>query len=157
RELDQHGAREAARRHRERFRHPVLERGDGHDAQPGRHPRRAGEQGSAGGVSATSRPPAPQLPLVASGTGRPRCVARRRCTLDAATWDSLRERAAEAGVTPLSTLACAFADILAAWAREPRFTFAVAYGDTLLPLEVDADPDLSFRERATNLQLRLQA
>src|SRR5262249_41937018 len=56
RQLDEPAAREAAGCRRDRLRRPVQQRGDGHDAQPRRHPDGAGGQGGGGGMSVASRP-----------------------------------------------------------------------------------------------------
>ncbi|MER5784194.1 amino acid adenylation domain-containing protein [Streptomyces mobaraensis] len=71
-------------------------------------------------------PPAPRLPLLRSpeSVTEPRFV-RRSVRVPAARWDRLVARAGEAGLTPAGLLLAAYAEALAPWAQEPRFTLNV--------------------------------
>ena len=101
-------------------------------------------------------PPAPQLPLAPNPPAGPVArLVRRRRRLAAQRWAGIEARARDAGLTPASVLLCAFADILAAWAREPRFALAVGRAGDRAAIVVDADPDRSFTERATALPQRM--
>jgi pyochelin synthetase len=116
-------------------------------------------------------PPHPELPLAASpaAIGRPRFV-QHTVRLDAARWAALRERAAEAGVTPTVALLTAYAETLARWGAGRRFTLtttvavrppghAAAIGNfsqTML-VEVVLDTDSAFTARARAMQARMRA
>jgi amino acid adenylation domain-containing protein len=68
-------------------------------------------------------PGAPDLPL-ANNPGSlalPQFV-RRRASLSRDGWSRLKNRAAQAGVTPSGILLAAFADVLAAWSKSSAFT-----------------------------------
>ncbi|KAB7836968.1 non-ribosomal peptide synthetase [Streptomyces mobaraensis] len=71
-------------------------------------------------------PPAPRLPLLRSpeSVTEPRFV-RRSVRVPAARWELLVARAGEAGLTPAGLLLAAYAEALAPWAQEPRFTLNV--------------------------------
>ncbi|MDB4947620.1 MAG: blmIV, partial [Gemmatimonadetes bacterium] len=68
-------------------------------------------------------PPGPELPLAMSPDQltQPRFV-RRTATLDATRWERLKTLAARAGLTPSGVLLAAFAEVLAAWSKNPRVT-----------------------------------
>ncbi|RZS45024.1 pyochelin synthetase [Herbihabitans rhizosphaerae] len=75
-------------------------------------------------------PPAPELPLAdrvlddgthRENTGKAR-FTRHQVTLDPARWERLRQRAAEAGVTASAAVLAAYAEVIGAWSRTPRFT-----------------------------------
>jgi amino acid adenylation domain-containing protein len=117
-------------------------------------------------------PPAPELPMARSPDSiEPPRFANRRFTLNAARWTRLREQARSAGVTPSAVLCTAYADALAAWARNPRFTLNCTVGErlpvhpdvdrvigdftTLILLEVDADAPGDFTERVRGTQRQL--
>ena len=107
--------------------------------------------------------------MAPAALGTPRFV-RRSCRLDPAAWSELKARARAAGLTPSALLLAGFADIVALWAREPRFTINLSLfnrqplhpqvdsvvGDftTLTLLEVDATP-AQFLDRARAIQSRL--
>jgi SagB-type dehydrogenase family enzyme len=116
-------------------------------------------------------PGPPQLPL----TRRPQSIERPRFVrrlggLPAPAWRELRARARREGLTPSGLLLTAFADVLAAWCREPRFTLNLTLfnrlplhpqvnqimGDfsatVLLVVDVRAG---AFRARARELQRQL--
>jgi amino acid adenylation domain-containing protein/non-ribosomal peptide synthase protein (TIGR01720 family) len=117
-------------------------------------------------------PGAPELPLskTLAAIDRPRFV-RRGGGLAAPVWERLKGRAAKAGLTPSGVLACAFADVVAAWSARPRFLLSLTLfnrlplhpqvneliGDftSVVLLEVDAASDADFLARAQRLQRRL--
>lgn len=117
-------------------------------------------------------PPAPELPLAQSPEAvvRPR-FRRRGAKLGRDTWRRLKQRAAEAGVTPSGLLLAAYAEVLAAWSRVPRFTINLPQfhrlplhphiqqlvGDftSLTLLAADASSGSTFLERARNVQQQL--
>jgi amino acid adenylation domain-containing protein len=114
-------------------------------------------------------PPAPQPPLAREPktVDRPRFVRRQR-RLPAEQWRRLRGRAGDAGLTGSATLLAAFAEAMGAWSAQPRYTLAVTAADrppapaavkavvgdftTVSLMDVDADPRMSFVDRATALQ-----
>lgn len=117
-------------------------------------------------------PPAPELPLVQ----HPESLARQRfirvdSRLDRATWRQLKQRTAEAGLTPSGILLAAYAETLAVWSRRPRFTLNLTQfnrlplhpevqdlvGDftSLTLLAVDHASGATFLERARNVQQQL--
>src|SRR5581483_2962788 len=71
-------------------------------------------------------PPAPELPLAKSPSAvkHPRfeCLRGR---LAAERWRRLKRRAGLSGITPSGVLLAAFAEVLAAWSKSPRFTVNV--------------------------------
>ena len=117
-------------------------------------------------------PPAPELPLAKSPAAirKPR-FRRLSASLDAGRWQALKERAARIGVTPSVALLTAFAETLALWSRDARFTLNVTLfnrlplhpevndtvGDfiSLLLLEADLRGRSSFETRARALQSQL--
>jgi amino acid adenylation domain-containing protein len=117
-------------------------------------------------------PPAPDLPLAQpmSALGVPH-FRRRSFVLDASAWSALKDRARAAGLTPSTLLVSGFADVVALWAREPRFTINLSLfnrqplhpqvdavvGDftTLTLLEVDTAGAPLFLDRAKAVQARL--
>ncbi|MGI5336482.1 amino acid adenylation domain-containing protein [Streptomyces sp. CA-181903] len=85
-------------------------------------------------------PPAPRLPMLRSpeSVTEPRFV-RRSVRIPAERWDRLVARAGEAGLTPAGLLLAAYAEALAPWAQEPRFTLNVTNLNRLsVHPEVDA-------------------
>ena len=68
-------------------------------------------------------PPAPELPLARNpaSLSHPRFV-RRSIRLKPDAWQQLKTRAARAGLTPSTALVTAFAQVLTAWSKSPRFT-----------------------------------
>ncbi|HVT61657.1 MAG TPA: amino acid adenylation domain-containing protein [Thermoanaerobaculia bacterium] len=117
-------------------------------------------------------PPAPELPLAMSpaALGRPRFV-RRSLGLPPAAWWRLKRRASRMGLTPSGLLLAAYAEVLSAWSKSPRFTINLTLfnrlplhpqvndlvGDftSLTLLEVDNSLPGPFGERARRLQTRL--
>lgn len=119
-----------------------------------------------------SLPPPPELPLaVAPGAlGKPR-FERRGARLEGSTWQQLKERASRYGLSAPSVLLAAYAEVLGAWSKNPRFSINVTLfnrlpvhpqvnavvGDftsvDLLAADVRAADD--FMTRARRLQARL--
>jgi pyochelin synthetase len=117
-------------------------------------------------------PPAPKLPLAK----QPKEVNQHRCQryegeLLPSQWQQLKQRAAQAGLTPSGVLLVAFAEILAAWSKHPCFTINLAMfnrlplhpqvndlvGDftSVTMLAVDHSVRESFVERSRRLQQQL--
>jgi amino acid adenylation domain-containing protein len=117
-------------------------------------------------------PAAPQLPLAR----QPEEIEEVRFTrvehvLDRGRWERLLERAAAERLTPSALLCAIYAEVLAAWSAEQRFTLNVTtyrrlplhpdvhriIGDftSLTLLEVDGAAPGSFAERARALQAQL--
>jgi yersiniabactin nonribosomal peptide synthetase len=117
-------------------------------------------------------PAAPQLPLAR----RPEEIKEVRFTrvehvLDRERWERLLERAAAERLTPSALLCAVYAEVLARWSAEQRFTVNVTtyrrlplhpdvhriIGDftSLTMLEVDGAAPGSFAERARALQAQL--
>ena len=116
-------------------------------------------------------PPGPELPLAQAPArlARP-AFTLHRARLPHAGWNGLRRQAARARCTPTAVLAAAYAEVLAAWSRHPRFTLDLLYfnrpplhpeigevignlSSTLL-LEVDVAAGC-FEQRAQRLQAQL--
>ena len=68
-------------------------------------------------------PPAPELPLAKNTTfiTQPE-FKRRQARIDAAVWRSLKERSARLSSTPAGILLAAYAEVIAIWSKNPRFT-----------------------------------
>lgn len=115
-------------------------------------------------------PGPPNLPTHTRTQTRP-WFGRRAARLVPAEWQQLRGLAAEHGVTPSAVLLTAYADVLAAWSGDDRFTLALtlvdrpmalpdidaAVGDftTLLAHQVDRAGAESFAERVARTQRQL--
>ncbi|NJM86437.1 MAG: amino acid adenylation domain-containing protein [Hydrococcus sp. RU_2_2] len=120
----------------------------------------------------SSLPPAPDLPLAKN----PRSITRpqfkrRSSTLEPATWQKLKNRAAKLGLTPSGILLAAYAEIITAWSKNPSFTINLTLfnrlpihpqvnelvGDftSLTLLAVDNSGVDSFVVRAKRIQARL--
>jgi amino acid adenylation domain-containing protein len=81
-------------------------------------------------------------------------VTRLEATLPCERWDRLGELARRAGVSRPAALAGAFAEVLAAWSGEPRFSLhAIAPDGREAPFEVDVDPARTFCENAARLAM----
>jgi amino acid adenylation domain-containing protein/non-ribosomal peptide synthase protein (TIGR01720 family) len=107
-------------------------------------------------------PAAPALPLaVAPSQLEDSRFSRRAARLSPAVWSQLKRYAADAGLTPTNLLVTAYAEVVATWASEDDFTLNLTVGNrphgfdgvlgvftTLLPLEIRAARQGSFRERA---------
>ncbi|HJT58388.1 MAG TPA: amino acid adenylation domain-containing protein [Ktedonobacteraceae bacterium] len=116
--------------------------------------------------------PAPDLPLTQNPASltHPRFVDRQ-ARLDAESWWRLKARAAQAGVTASCVLLTAFAEVLATWSKNPRFSINLTLfnrlplhpqvndivGDftSLIPLSVDNSLPDAFENRARRLQEQL--
>jgi len=119
-----------------------------------------------------SLPPAPDLPLAKN----PHELKQHRCKrydgrLEQTNWQQLKQRAAEAGLTPSGVLLAAFAEILTVWSKSPQFTINLALfnrlplhpqvnailGDFISAtlLAVDNSTPKSFTQRALCIQQQL--
>ncbi|MBN3527026.1 non-ribosomal peptide synthetase [Paenibacillus apiarius] len=117
-------------------------------------------------------PPAPDLPLAQ----HPDSLSEQRFSrldakLDRHTWEQLKRRSAEAGLTPSGILLTAYAEVLGVWSKRPRFTINLTQfnrlplhsqvhdivGDftSLTLLAVDQTSGKTFLERGRNLQQQL--
>ncbi|MFG6100380.1 amino acid adenylation domain-containing protein [Leptothoe sp. ISB3NOV94-8A] len=117
-------------------------------------------------------PPAPDLPLAK----RPSDLQHHRCRryeggLEQSVWQALKQKAAQAGLTPSGLLLSAFSEILAVWSKIPRFTINLALfnrlpmhpqvshilGDftSVTLLEADHSVPKSFADQAVQLQQQL--
>ena len=68
-------------------------------------------------------PPSPELPLEKNPASITRPVYKRHAaSLDPAVWRNLKEKAAQFRSTPVGTLLAAYAEVLAIWSKNPRFT-----------------------------------
>ncbi|MFE6157290.1 condensation domain-containing protein, partial [Streptomyces sp. NPDC057889] len=83
-------------------------------------------------------PAAPELPVGVAVAGRAPRFVRRQFVLDAGRWAVLKERAAVHGLTASAVLAAAYAEVLGAWAKSPRFTLNFTVADRL-PLHPDVN------------------
>jgi len=117
-------------------------------------------------------PPAPVLPLIKhpSSVKRPR-FKNRKSVLLAKDWLLLKKRANKANLTPSTVLLAAYAEILKAWSKDPRFTLNLTLfnrqplhpqvnevvGDftSLTLVEVNSSENHTFEERARHLQKQL--
>ncbi|HEY4035382.1 MAG TPA: amino acid adenylation domain-containing protein, partial [Ktedonobacteraceae bacterium] len=114
-------------------------------------------------------PPAPDLPLAIDPASleQPRFVSRK-ARLEASEWQQLKDRGAQARLTPSGILLAAFAEVLTTWSKNPRFCINLTIfnllplhkqvnkimGDftSLLLLAVDNSHPDAFENRARNLQ-----
>ena len=121
-----------------------------------------------------SLPAGPGLPLAKppSAVIKPRFV-RRAMKLDQATWQRLKARAAQAGLTSSMVLCAAYAEVLATWSSSPHFSINVPlfnrlplhpqvkdiFGDftSVILLEIDHTGEASFEARARRIQSQLWA
>ncbi|MCP4119510.1 MAG: amino acid adenylation domain-containing protein [Desulfobacteraceae bacterium] len=116
-------------------------------------------------------PPAPELPLAKSpDTVESPEFSHRRLCLDAAKWNSLKDKAVARGLTPSGTVLAAYADILSSWSKKQKFTLNMTLFNRL-PLhegvmdiigeftsvnllEVDNSERNTFTQRAGRIQSR---
>ncbi|NEP72546.1 MAG: amino acid adenylation domain-containing protein [Okeania sp. SIO2G4] len=116
-----------------------------------------------------SLPPAPEIPLVKN----PSSLKNYQCQrfsgqLSPETWQNLKQRGGEVGLTPSGILLAAFAEVLTLWGKSPKFTVNVALLNRL-PLHPQVNDilgdftsvnllavDNSGTETFTNRALRLQ-
>ncbi|MBT2541467.1 amino acid adenylation domain-containing protein [Streptomyces sp. ISL-44] len=117
--------------------------------------------------------PHPDLPLRTSPAALSSSrFSQRQVRLGREAWATLKERAADAGLTPSAVLLAAYAETLATWGAGARFTINTTvanrppihprvfeaignFSDTLL-VEAEVDRSLTFVERARVLQTRLR-
>jgi amino acid adenylation domain-containing protein/non-ribosomal peptide synthase protein (TIGR01720 family) len=117
-------------------------------------------------------PPAPELPFAIhpSSITKPK-FKRYRAQLNPQKWQTLKQRATTANITPTAVLLSAFADILNYWSKNPNFTINLTLfnrlplhpqvnqlvGDftSLLLLEVDCSNIDTFTARSQKLQQQL--
>jgi amino acid adenylation domain-containing protein len=118
-------------------------------------------------------PPAPEFPLVKNlGEVDQPHFTRRSARLDPAAWQAIKNHSAKADLTPTVVVLTAFAQVLAAWSKNPRFTLNLTLfnrlplhtqvneivGDftslTLLSVEHVAE---SFEARARRVQNQLRS
>ncbi|MEZ0053024.1 amino acid adenylation domain-containing protein/thioester reductase-like protein [Mycobacterium sp. MAA66] len=126
---------------------------------------------------AVSLPYAPRLPMSPAGRrsdresdALPAQFVRHTGSLSRDKWESFCRLAADAGLTPTAALLAAYAEVLATWAEDPRFTVSVTMrhgptgvgGDALigpfsdfLPTGIDWCPAGSFAQRAQRLSGQL--
>jgi amino acid adenylation domain-containing protein len=117
-------------------------------------------------------PPAPDLPLAKSPHElKQHRTKRYEGGIDRTQWQQLKQRAAQAGLTPSGVLLAAFAEILTLWSKNPQFTLNLALfnrlplhpqvndilGDftSVTLLAVDNSEAESFSQRAIRLQKQL--
>jgi pyochelin synthetase len=116
-------------------------------------------------------PGAPELPVLAAAPAAPPRFRRWATTLEPKAWTRLRERAGRYGVSPSTAVLAAYAEVLAIWARNPRFTLNLTLlsrlplhpavqgliGDltSVELLDVDATGAVGFDELARTMQARL--
>lgn len=117
-------------------------------------------------------PPAPELPLAQEpGSVAEQRFSRLDTRLNRKSWQELKRRAAEAGLTPSGLLLTAYAEVLGVWSKSPRFTINLTQfnrlplhpevnaiiGDftSLTLLAVDNSAGKTFLERGRNLQQQL--
>ncbi|MCL6754533.1 amino acid adenylation domain-containing protein [Nostoc sp. CCCryo 231-06] len=117
-------------------------------------------------------PPPPDLPLAKN----PKELKQHRCQryegrLEQTEWQKLKQRAADAGLTPSGVLLAAFAEILTVWSHNTQFTINLALfnrlplhdqvndilGDftSITLLAVDNSTSEAFSDRAVRLQQQL--
>ena len=98
-------------------------------------------------------PPAPELPLAAD----PQTMAEVRFSrltgrLGAAPWARLRSQAARRGLTPTALLLAAYAEVVGAWSKSPRFTLNLPMANRL-PLHPQVDAILGDFTSVTLLEI----
>lgn len=120
----------------------------------------------------TSLPASPDLPLAHNpGELKDPRFTHRHARVSAPTWTRLKQRAAQAGLTPSVICLAAFGEVLARWSRHPRFTINLTLfnrpplhpqindivGDftSLTLLEIDASGAPAFRDLAQKIQQQL--
>ena len=71
-------------------------------------------------------PPAPALPLAQPiGPQTPNQAVNRSFEIEPQTWQQLKARAAQAGLSPSGVATAAFVEVLAAWSDSARFTISL--------------------------------
>lgn len=120
----------------------------------------------------TTLPPAPELPLVKNpgSLAYPR-FRHRSARVEPQTWQRLKNKASQVGLTPTSALCAAYGKVLAAWSKNPHFTINVLVSNrrpwhpqvnnilgvfsTTNLLEIDNSGQNTFAARAKRLQTQL--
>lgn len=119
-----------------------------------------------------SLPPAPDLPLAKNPKELKQHHNKRyESRLERTDWQQLKQRAAQAGLTPSGLLLAAFAEIITLWSKNPEFTLNLALfnrlplhpqvndilGDftSVALLAVNNSSRESFSDRAVRLQKQL--
>ena len=75
-------------------------------------------------------PPAPDLPLRADRAARSQLrFSRREHSLDGVTWNRIKARARDRGLTPSGLLLAAYSEVLARWSASAQFTVNVTLGN----------------------------
>lgn len=117
-------------------------------------------------------PPAPNLPLAKNPKELKQHQTKRyEGRLEQTDWQHLKQRAAQAGLSPSGLLLAAFAEIIALWSKNPQFTINLALfnrlplhpqvndilGDftSVTLLAVDHSSRESFTDQAVRLQKQL--
>ena len=118
-------------------------------------------------------PPSPELPLAANPASVAESVFKQRhAYINAQTWQSLKDRTDQLGLTRVGVLLAAFAEVVAIWSKSPHFTLSLTQvhglplqknsnevaGD-LIPvtlLEVDNSKPGDFTARARQQQQQLE-
>jgi amino acid adenylation domain-containing protein len=120
----------------------------------------------------SSIPPGPDMPLARNPKDIKEPIFTRRTNyVERASWQRLKERAQRAGVSATSLLCTAFAEVLAAWSSNTRFSLnlpllfrlplhpqvnkIVGPSTSTLILDVDATTDCSFEARVQRVQRRM--
>ncbi len=118
-------------------------------------------------------PPAPELPLAQNSEAlKQHRFKRYQAQLTSQTWQQLKKRGAQVGLTPSGILLAAFAEILSGWSKSPRFSLNLTLfnrlplhaqvhdivGDftSILLLGLDNSTNESFSGRALRLQQQLR-
>ena len=84
-------------------------------------------------------PASPDLPFAVNPASVQKPLfKRRRACLDQATWQTLKEKTARAGLTPAGILLAAYAEALAIWSKNPHFTINLTLFNRL-PLHKQAN------------------
>ncbi len=117
-------------------------------------------------------PPAPELSFAQKPSSLSQTkFQRHNAKLESETWLRLKNRAVEMGLSPSGVLLAAYAEILATWSKQPRFTINITLfnrlplhpkvddiaGDftSLILLGVDNSGQDTFEERAKRIQKQL--
>jgi pyochelin synthetase len=116
-------------------------------------------------------PPPPELPLLGPAAEAAPRFRRWPTTLDRGDWCALKQAARARGITASTAVLAAYAEVVAHWSRQRRFTLDLTLlnrlplhpqvgeliGDftSIELLAVEHDPHVSFARRATALQAQL--
>ncbi|HEX3642149.1 MAG TPA: condensation domain-containing protein, partial [Ktedonobacteraceae bacterium] len=119
----------------------------------------------------SSLPPAPDLPLASNRWEEQPRFVHREARLEKDYWQRLKAHAAKIGLTPSGVLLTAFAEVITAWSKTPRFSLNLSsfnrlplhpevndiVGDftSLLVLAVDNTTPDTFENRAKRVQEQL--